>query len=119
MAFLFKNTYEKPYSDHGYNSGYDLVFGSVRGLHYTWLVPRARASSDALVWFLAGITYEMPELGSNDLVMGSELCLWSPTVALNVLLNLGVEAALMCLDWLRLPSCARNPHVGSSISVVK
>ncbi|KAI5676849.1 hypothetical protein M9H77_07799 [Catharanthus roseus] len=31
----------------------------------------------------------------------------------------GVEAALMCLDSLRLPSSARNPHVGSSISVVK
>ncbi|KAI5666204.1 hypothetical protein M9H77_16057 [Catharanthus roseus] len=50
---------------------------------------------------------------------GSELCPWSPTVALHILLNLGVEAALMCLDSLRLPSCARNPHIGSSISFVK
>ncbi|KAI5667380.1 hypothetical protein M9H77_17233 [Catharanthus roseus] len=50
---------------------------------------------------------------------GSGLCLWSPTVALHVLLNLSVEAALMCLDSLRLPSCARNPHIGSSISFVK
>ncbi|KAI5682939.1 hypothetical protein M9H77_04167 [Catharanthus roseus] len=30
---------------------------------------------------------------------------WSPTFALHVLLNLGVKAALMCLDSLRLPSC--------------
>ncbi|KAI5654698.1 hypothetical protein M9H77_31885 [Catharanthus roseus] len=52
----------------------------------------------------------MPELGSDDLVMGSGLCPWSPTVALHVLLNLGKEAALMCLVSLRLPSCARNPH---------
>ncbi|KAI5671308.1 hypothetical protein M9H77_11672 [Catharanthus roseus] len=30
-----------------------------------------------------------------------------------------VEAVLMYLDSLRLPSCARTPHVGSSIIVVK
>ncbi|KAI5663388.1 hypothetical protein M9H77_22711 [Catharanthus roseus] len=42
-----------------------------------------------------------------------------PTVALHVLLNSGVEAALMCLDSLRHPSSARTPYVGSSISVVK
>ncbi|KAI5676563.1 hypothetical protein M9H77_07513 [Catharanthus roseus] len=35
MAFLFTNTYEKKsHSDQGVNSGYDLVFGSVRGLHF-------------------------------------------------------------------------------------
>ncbi|KAI5682561.1 hypothetical protein M9H77_03789 [Catharanthus roseus] len=73
----------------------------------------------ALLWCLAGIDYEMSEFGSDDLAMGFGLCLWSPIVALHVLFNLGVEAALMCLDLLRLPSCARNPHVGSSISVVK
>ncbi|KAI5666669.1 hypothetical protein M9H77_16522 [Catharanthus roseus] len=33
----------------------------------------------ALVWCLAGFDYEMPELSSNDLVMGSGLCPWSPT----------------------------------------
>ncbi|KAI5680954.1 hypothetical protein M9H77_02181 [Catharanthus roseus] len=34
MAFLFINTYEKKlHSDQGVNSGYDLVFGSIRGLH--------------------------------------------------------------------------------------
>ncbi|KAI5654398.1 hypothetical protein M9H77_31585 [Catharanthus roseus] len=30
------------------NSGYDLVFGSIRGLHCKWLVPRTRASSDGV-----------------------------------------------------------------------
>ncbi|KAI5652521.1 hypothetical protein M9H77_29708 [Catharanthus roseus] len=48
MAFLFTNTYEKSHSDQGVNSGYDLVFRSVRGLHCTWLVPRTRASSDGV-----------------------------------------------------------------------
>ncbi|KAI5671313.1 hypothetical protein M9H77_11677 [Catharanthus roseus] len=38
----------KPHSDQGYSSGYDLVFGSFRGLHWTWLVPRKRASSDGM-----------------------------------------------------------------------
>ncbi|KAI5667810.1 hypothetical protein M9H77_17663 [Catharanthus roseus] len=66
----------------------------------------------ALVWCLAGIDYEMPELFSDDLVMGSELCPWSPTVALHIHLNSGVEAVMMCLDSLRLPSYARTPHVG-------
>ncbi|KAI5656692.1 hypothetical protein M9H77_25485 [Catharanthus roseus] len=28
-------------------------------------------------------------------------------------------SVLMCPDSLRLPSCARNPHIGSSISFVK
>ncbi|KAI5659870.1 hypothetical protein M9H77_28663 [Catharanthus roseus] len=37
-----------PQSDQGVNSGYDLVFGSVRGLQCTWLVPRTRASSDGV-----------------------------------------------------------------------
>ncbi|KAI5663957.1 hypothetical protein M9H77_23280 [Catharanthus roseus] len=52
----------------------------------------------------------MLDLGSDDLVLASGLCPWSPTVALHVSLNSGVEVALMCLDSLRLPSCARNPH---------
>ncbi|KAI5682847.1 hypothetical protein M9H77_04075 [Catharanthus roseus] len=55
----------------------------------------------------------MPELGSDDLVLGSGLCPWSPTVALHVLFNLSVEAALMCLDALTLSSCARNLHISS------
>ncbi|KAI5672346.1 hypothetical protein M9H77_12710 [Catharanthus roseus] len=78
-----------------------------------------RVKRDLKLRCLAGIDYEMPELISDDLIMGSRLCPWSPTVALHVLLNSSVEATLMCLDSLRLPSCIRTPHVGSSISVVK
>ncbi|KAI5667313.1 hypothetical protein M9H77_17166 [Catharanthus roseus] len=70
----------------------------------------------ALVWSLAGFDYEMPELCSDDLVMGSELYLWSPNMSLHVSLNSGVEAALMCLDLLRIPSCARNPHVAFALT---
>ncbi|KAI5667532.1 hypothetical protein M9H77_17385 [Catharanthus roseus] len=61
----------------------------------------------ALVRCLAGIDYEIPELISDDLGIGSGLCPWSLTIVLHVLLNLGVEAILMCLDSLRLPSCIR------------
>ncbi|KAI5667838.1 hypothetical protein M9H77_17691 [Catharanthus roseus] len=60
---------------------------------------------------LAGTDYEMPELISDYLVMGSGFCPWSPTVTLHALLNSGVEAALMCLNSLRLPNCIRTPHV--------
>ncbi|KAI5668216.1 hypothetical protein M9H77_18069 [Catharanthus roseus] len=59
----------------------------------------------ALVWCLAGIDYEMSELDSDDLVLGSKLCLWSSIVALHISLHSGIEVALMCLDSLRLPSC--------------
>ncbi|KAI5664483.1 hypothetical protein M9H77_23806 [Catharanthus roseus] len=38
----------------GYNPGYDPVFGSVRGLHYTWLVLRKRVSSDGVDSFRLG-----------------------------------------------------------------
>ncbi|KAI5672390.1 hypothetical protein M9H77_12754 [Catharanthus roseus] len=48
MAFLFTNTNKKPHSYQGVNSGYDLMFGSVRGLYCTWPVPRTRASSDGV-----------------------------------------------------------------------
>ncbi|KAI5649502.1 hypothetical protein M9H77_35507 [Catharanthus roseus] len=69
----------------------------------------------ALIWCLAGFDYEMLELDSNDLVLGSGLCLWIPTVALHICLNLGVETALMCLDSLRLLSCAQNLHVAFTL----
>ncbi|KAI5669248.1 hypothetical protein M9H77_19101 [Catharanthus roseus] len=59
----------------------------------------------ALVWCLAGIDYELPELDFDDLVLGSGPCPCSPTVALHVSLNLGVEDVLMYLDSLRLPNC--------------
>ncbi|KAI5649539.1 hypothetical protein M9H77_35544 [Catharanthus roseus] len=48
---------------------------------------------------------------------------WDPdsvrkaSLALHVSLNSGVEAALMCLDSLKLFSCTRNPCIGSSISI--
>ncbi|KAI5654448.1 hypothetical protein M9H77_31635 [Catharanthus roseus] len=74
---------------------------------------RAVVCNRALVLRFVGIDYEMLELGSDDLIMGSGLCPSSPTVALHVLLNLGVEAVLMCLDLLKLPSFARNPHINS------
>ncbi|KAI5649942.1 hypothetical protein M9H77_35947 [Catharanthus roseus] len=53
----------------------------------------------ALVWCLASINYEMPELGSHGLVLGIRT------------LSVEPHFALMCLDSLRLPSCTRNPHV--------
>ncbi|KAI5676683.1 hypothetical protein M9H77_07633 [Catharanthus roseus] len=55
----------------------------------------------------------MSELVSDDLVMSSGLCSWSPTFTLHDLSNSGVEAALMCLNLLRLPSCVRTPHIVS------
>ncbi|KAI5669815.1 hypothetical protein M9H77_19668 [Catharanthus roseus] len=72
-----------------------------------------------VIWRVRFIDYEILELGSDDLVMGSGLSSWSPTVALHVLLNLSVEAVLMYLNSLRLPSCIQTFHVGSSISDVK
>ncbi|KAI5672689.1 hypothetical protein M9H77_13053 [Catharanthus roseus] len=44
------------------------------------------------------------------------LCPWGPTIALHVLLYSGIEATLMCLDSLRLPSCAQTPHINSGLS---
>ncbi|KAI5663092.1 hypothetical protein M9H77_22415 [Catharanthus roseus] len=88
----------KPHSDQGYGSGYDHVFENVRGLHCTWLVPYTRASSNDVDDFRLGSVDPLEEGRS--------------TVE-------GVEAALMCLDSLRLPSCARNPHAGLGISVVQ
>ncbi|KAI5661181.1 hypothetical protein M9H77_20504 [Catharanthus roseus] len=82
----------------GYSSGCDHVYGSVRGLHCTWLVPHTKASSDDVDSF---------RLGRVDLLEERR-----NTVK-------GVEAMLICLDSLKLPKCARTPHVGSSISGVK
>ncbi|KAI5663773.1 hypothetical protein M9H77_23096 [Catharanthus roseus] len=100
-------------------SAYDNVFGSVRGSHCTQLVPHTRASSDYVDISDLGewihlktdiVLWRMLELDSDDLVLGSRLCPWNPTVALHVFLNLGVKVVLTCLDSLRLPSCARNPY---------
>ncbi|KAI5670570.1 hypothetical protein M9H77_10934 [Catharanthus roseus] len=49
----------------------------------------------AIVWCLAGIDYKMSKLDFDDPISGFEPCPWSPTVALHVSLNSGVEAALM------------------------
>ncbi|KAI5667539.1 hypothetical protein M9H77_17392 [Catharanthus roseus] len=130
MAFLFINTYETPipttvtvltaegvaqlvYVDTVSCStvGFGRLVKSREGLE-TKVGPEADLC-------LACIDYETPELDSEDLVLGFRLCPWSPTAALHVSLNSGVEVALMCLDLLRLPSYARNPHVGLSISIVK
>ncbi|KAI5672831.1 hypothetical protein M9H77_13195 [Catharanthus roseus] len=43
----------------------------------------------ALVWCLAGIDYEMPELGFDGLVLGIRTLSMEPTVTLHVLINLG------------------------------
>ncbi|KAI5656694.1 hypothetical protein M9H77_25487 [Catharanthus roseus] len=72
-----------------------------------------------LIKCLAAIDYDMLELVSNDLILGSGLCPWSLTVALHVLLKSGVEVALICLNSFILPSCVQTPHVSSSISTIK
>ncbi|KAI5676725.1 hypothetical protein M9H77_07675 [Catharanthus roseus] len=46
-----------------------------------------------------------------EAVLRSGLSPWSLTFVLHVLLNLGVETALMCLDSLRLPNSVRTPHI--------
>ncbi|KAI5650755.1 hypothetical protein M9H77_36760 [Catharanthus roseus] len=131
------------------------VNGRISGLHYMWLVPRTRASSDNVDGFLTLRVDPLEEerstlrtwpnqyLRGHRIMLcggtrpygvwlvlttrcrilvpmasfwGSGLCPLSPTVALHVLLNLGVKAALMYLDSLRLPSCARNPYISSGRS---
>ncbi|KAI5666387.1 hypothetical protein M9H77_16240 [Catharanthus roseus] len=57
----------------------------------------------ALVWCLAGIDYEMSELGSDDLVLGSGPCPLTPSVASHISLHSSVEAALI--------SCSLVPRV--------
>ncbi|KAI5672161.1 hypothetical protein M9H77_12525 [Catharanthus roseus] len=101
--------------------GHNIVEGLARTvlcqtLHHAlrWDDHLLESQSDLKLRFLAGTDYEMPELVSDDLVMGSRLCLWSPTFALHVLLNSGVEAILMCLNSLRLPNHVRTPHIVDS-----
>ncbi|KAI5664180.1 hypothetical protein M9H77_23503 [Catharanthus roseus] len=86
------------------------VNGHVSGLHCTWLVPHTRASSDDVDWFLTLRVDPLEERRStlrawpNRYLRGHRIMLC------------GVEAALMCLNSLRLPSCARNPHIKSGRS---
>ncbi|KAI5676664.1 hypothetical protein M9H77_07614 [Catharanthus roseus] len=74
----------------------------------TPLTTQSSTSSKASVAWKMGKTNRIIAL---DLHSGSGLCPWSSIVALHVLLNLGVEATLMCLDSLKLPSCVRTPHL--------
>ncbi|KAI5676674.1 hypothetical protein M9H77_07624 [Catharanthus roseus] len=109
MAFLFTNTYEKPHSDQGVNSDYDLVFGSIRGFYCTWLVPCTRASSDGMDVSDSGEWIHLKrgvDRGGCSLIglRGYYIMLC------------GVEAVLMCLDSLRFHSYARNPHINSGRS---
>ncbi|KAI5654905.1 hypothetical protein M9H77_32092 [Catharanthus roseus] len=86
------------------------VNGCVSGLHCTWLVPRTKASSDDVDGFLTlrvdpleegrSTLRAWPNRGESQEGLKTEV---GPRADL-------VEAALMCLDSLRLPSCARNPH---------
>ncbi|KAI5661821.1 hypothetical protein M9H77_21144 [Catharanthus roseus] len=92
--------------------GYDPI--SLRG-HRIMLCGGVRPPSEES----GGTRHRDAGLVSDDLVLGSEPCPLSPIVALHVFLHSGVEAALMCLYSLRLPSCARNPYSGSSTSIVK
>ncbi|KAI5663394.1 hypothetical protein M9H77_22717 [Catharanthus roseus] len=89
MAFLFTNTYEKPHSNQGVNSGYDLMFGS--GL-FRWCGRFKLGRVDPLE--------EGVDRGGCGPIGG-------------------VEAALMYLDSLRLPSCAQNPHISLGRSGVQ
>ncbi|KAI5682234.1 hypothetical protein M9H77_03462 [Catharanthus roseus] len=122
----------------GYSSSYDLVFKSARGLQCTWLIPRTRASSDGVdysdlgEWIylkrgvdcrgcgLIGLRRHRIMLCGGTTALwrarrGLKLRIWTfpsrPTMTFCVSLHSGVEAALMCLDSLRLTSFARNPHV--------
>ncbi|KAI5661753.1 hypothetical protein M9H77_21076 [Catharanthus roseus] len=74
----------------------------------TWTPQHALRWDDRLVGPRADLV-GAPRIYSLFLpVIWEERC---PTMALHVSLNLGVEAALMCLGSLGLSSCARNPHV--------
>ncbi|KAI5650250.1 hypothetical protein M9H77_36255 [Catharanthus roseus] len=82
------------------------VNGRVSGLHCTWLVLRTRASSDDVDGFLF--------LRVDPLEEGrSTLRAW-PISQEGLKTEVGpradLVASLMCLDSLRLPDCARNPH---------
>ncbi|KAI5654003.1 hypothetical protein M9H77_31190 [Catharanthus roseus] len=102
----------------------DLAY-FVSGLQCTWLVCRTRTSSNDVDNFFT-LRMDPLEEGRSTWrvcpnrylrghrIMLCGLCPWSPTVALHVLLNSGVEAALICLDSLRFPRCARAPHVASA-----
>ncbi|KAI5654808.1 hypothetical protein M9H77_31995 [Catharanthus roseus] len=93
------------------------MVGSVRGLHCTWLVPRTRASSDGVddsdsrKWIHLKRGVDREGCGPIGL-RGHRIMLCCvvrlPSEDIACFLHWGVEAVLMCLDSLRLPSCART-----------
>lgn len=60
----------------------------------------------------------MLKLVFDDLIMVSNFSV-RPNFCRAWFWNSGLEAALMCLDWLRLPSGARIPNIGLCISTFK
>ncbi|KAI5677846.1 hypothetical protein M9H77_08796 [Catharanthus roseus] len=59
----------------------------------------------------AGTWFRWPRFGDPDFVRGAPLLHY-------IFLSIwGVEVVLMCLDSLKLPSCARNPHMPYSAAV--
>ncbi|KAI5658631.1 hypothetical protein M9H77_27424 [Catharanthus roseus] len=85
------------------------VFGNFRGLHCTWLVPRTRASSDGVddlnsgEWIHLKRGIDHRECGPIGL-RGHRIMHCGGVRPPS---EKGVEAALMCLDSLRLPSCSK------------
>ncbi|KAI5666216.1 hypothetical protein M9H77_16069 [Catharanthus roseus] len=85
----------------------------VIGLHCTWLVPHTRASSDDVDGFLI-LKVDPLEEGRRPRRVWPNWSTWRQSGGAR---HRGwsqgrPDAALMCLDSLRLPSCAQNPHVG-------
>ncbi|KAI5657692.1 hypothetical protein M9H77_26485 [Catharanthus roseus] len=84
----------------------------ISGLHCTWLDLRTRASSDNMDGFLTLMVDPLEEgrrpgrVWPNRYLVESQEGLETEVGPKADL----VEAALMCLDSLKLPNCARNPH---------
>lgn len=68
---------------------------------------------------LASNDFKMSELVSNDPVIGSVLCLWSPNFCIAWFLELELDAVLICLDSLKFPSCTQTTHMGLCIYTFK
>ncbi|KAI5648925.1 hypothetical protein M9H77_34930 [Catharanthus roseus] len=81
-----------------------MLYGGVRPPMRLFVIERSY-----VVWLV--FDYEMPELSSDGLVLGIRTLSVEPHCCITCSFKIGHRAALMCLDSLRLPSCARNPHV--------
>ncbi|KAI5668268.1 hypothetical protein M9H77_18121 [Catharanthus roseus] len=95
----------------GLKFGENQVNGRVSGLHCTWLLPRTRASSDDVDGFLT--------LRVDPLEAGRSTWRAWPNQYLRGHRIMLCKAALMCLDSLKLSSCARNPHINSGRSEIQ